>query len=335
MRFIFLFLLFIFHLQSSQEFDVAMGKSTTHWQHLNEQGEKLIKLVENCQQNWLSETPQLKIPKKIHIIWIGPKNFPLESLVNMESWKSIQPEWEMHFWSDRKRVVPIEGMIFHLVDELDFSYLKKRYIDSNNYAEKSDILRFLILNQEGGVYIDHDAFCLKSFNDLHHAYDFYVALEAPHEPIAGYTVTFGISIIGSRANHPILHEILKSMDNTWDEVSRKFSNQDPMTKYQLVMNRTYIHSTLVVEDVIKNKRYLIGAFPASYFYPVEGMNGIFAKNLFSNTWYFYGDYKKQTAHIEKMLKVGKEVTYLWRLALGVLILALVNVFYFFYKQKVS
>ena len=44
---------------------------------------------------------------------------------------------------------------------------------ATNLGMKSDIFRYEILYQQGGVYLDTDFFCLQPLDDLNEMYDFY------------------------------------------------------------------------------------------------------------------------------------------------------------------
>ena len=77
-------------------------------------------------------------PKVIHQIWFGP-NRPVRL---MDTWKAKHPDWEYKLWT-----VPPTGY------PLSFSGL-------------SDVLRYQILYEYGGVYIDADSECLKPIDDL-------------------------------------------------------------------------------------------------------------------------------------------------------------------------
>ncbi|MBI3211434.1 MAG: hypothetical protein HYZ47_01955, partial [Simkania negevensis] len=125
------------------------------------------KLYEKNKGYQFLSSPVLKIPAEVHLIWLGPRSFPKESVKHIRSWMSYHPDWTFHFWTDRERPPPCNGMQVHYVKDFPFQFLKKYYELSNNWGEKSDILRYEILYQEGGVYIDHDASCIRSFYPLH------------------------------------------------------------------------------------------------------------------------------------------------------------------------
>lgn len=88
-----------------------------------------------------------KIPKIIHQIWIGPKKPPFKWL---NSWKDKHSDWEYRLWTT--------------------TYYKIRnqeaYNSSPRFCGKADILRYEILYDYGGFYIDADTLCLRKLDSL-------------------------------------------------------------------------------------------------------------------------------------------------------------------------
>lgn len=89
------------------------------------------------------------IPKIIHQIWIGNNKKPD---IWMKTWtKELKknPEWKYILWTEDN------------IKDLDFSN-KDIYDLEKDYACKADILRYEILKQFGGVYVDADIVLLNS-----------------------------------------------------------------------------------------------------------------------------------------------------------------------------
>ena len=93
------------------------------------------------------------IPKKIHLIWLGPKTPPIVFKDCLASLKKNLPDWEFKLWTDAD------------VPSLDL-YNQKYFDEETNYAAKSDILRYEILYRFGGVYIDVDIEVIQSLDIL-------------------------------------------------------------------------------------------------------------------------------------------------------------------------
>jgi mannosyltransferase OCH1-like enzyme len=93
-----------------------------------------------------------RITPKIHQIWLGGK-LPEKFQKWCNTWREFHPHWEYRLWTD---------------DDLPNIEITKRemFDASTNQGMRSDILRYEILRQEGGLYVDTDFECLKPFDDL-------------------------------------------------------------------------------------------------------------------------------------------------------------------------
>lgn len=127
------------------------------------------------------------IPKKLHQIWIGGE-VPKQFKVWMETWKQQHPDWEYHLWIDED------------IEHFPFEY-PETFHRADNLGAKSDIWRYEILNQYGGVYVDVDLECVSSLDILVHHHPFFAG-------IGGFDY-INNAIIGSKAGHPILGKLLK------------------------------------------------------------------------------------------------------------------------------
>jgi hypothetical protein len=103
------------------------------------------------------------IPKIIHNIWIqGYEHLPNENKVTYANIKKLNPEWDFMIWDD--------DMIKKLLKKYPSIY--NIYIKTDNYTEidnntiKSDIARYMIMKEYGGLYFDMDFKCTSSFDEL-------------------------------------------------------------------------------------------------------------------------------------------------------------------------
>ncbi len=273
----------------TDEFDLLMGKNTHHWNHLNnlEDARMLARfkeIYESQKPLQLVKTETVRIPKVVHFIWLGPKQYPPASVENIRTWMAQNPDWTFKFWTDREREAPCKGMETVVIKEYPFSYLKTCYDASENWGEKSDCLRFEILYQEGGVYVDHDANCLKSFEGLHKAYDLYCGLEMPHLPMGGYTITLGNGVIGSMPQHPAIKKVMETILSRWDELEKKFEERDAFSRAEVVIERTYLALTLVMKDIVEKTPTHDIILPAAYFFAKTGVKPVYSKHFFANSW---------------------------------------------------
>ncbi len=105
--------------------------------------------------HYLNPPLNYSIPPLIHFIWLG-SSIPSRVNTVIASWKKYHPHWKIMIWTDRE------------VERFSWSTdrLHRAFEQAKTWAEKSDILRFEILYQWGGIYSDTDGVCLKSFHDL-------------------------------------------------------------------------------------------------------------------------------------------------------------------------
>ncbi|MBS0615263.1 MAG: hypothetical protein JSR58_01765 [Verrucomicrobia bacterium] len=277
------------------EFDQEMGAATKHWSHVKQTQDltalnKFRALFEaNAPYRFTQEGP-LKIPPVVHFIWVGPKQFPAESVDNIRTWMAKNPTWKFKFWTDRERPAPCHGMEVVVFKEYPFK-LGKYYEASANWGEKSDILRYEILFYEGGTYVDHDANCLISFDGIHRAYDFYCGLEVPHPPVDGLNVTAGMGVLGARPGHPVIQRVIDLIGGRWEELALKYPGDDGFSRTQIVMERTYLPLTLALRGPLSENGNRDIVFPASYFFAKPDLKPIYSKHFFANAW--AGNEKKQ------------------------------------------
>lgn len=271
------------------EFARLMGKATPHWGHVSQEKdlealERFEKLYEKHKHFRFTEAGNFRIPKIIHFIWLGPRPFPPESVENVRTWIAQNPDWTVKFWSDRPRPLPCKSMKFCLVEEFPFLFLGHCFKDSKNWGEKSDVLRFEILYQQGGVYVDHDANCLQSFSGIHRGYDFYCGLEAPHPPFAKRNITCGNGVIGSKPYHPVVGKVIELIGKDWEELGKKFQGKDGYSRTQLVMERTYMMLTNALESTLGQEGNRDIVFPAAYFFAKKQIPSLYSKHFFGNAW---------------------------------------------------
>ncbi len=281
--------LLLFAEKSAEDFDFLMGKETEHWHYVERKED--IAFLEKIKKHYLSfhepsSPASFCIPPTVHFIWLGPSPFPPRSVETIRSWMAFHPEWKFKFWTDRDVDPPCQGMETVFIDSYPFSKLKNCYLSSVNWGEKSDILRYEILYEEGGVYVDHDALCLRSFAPLHKSYGFYAGLETPHPPILQEgkgSLTFGNGVIGARAFHPLIRQTIENIAQRWDSLAKKYNEADFFSKTQLVMERTYLALTLTVkeQEALPPDAALL---PAAYFFAKSGIKPLYSEHLFANSW---------------------------------------------------
>lgn len=180
-----------------------------------------------------------RIPKIIHFIWIGPKDFPEMSVKKIKSWINHHPDWRFIFWTDNPdRPTPCENMEKKLIQTLNLSDVQSSYDFCDNWGQKSDILRYVILKDMGGIYSDHDVVCLRSLQPLAQKFNLVAGLEDIHEDRGHRHYVFtGNCVIGASPNHPVLTQAIKNVN----ERINKIKNQPELKndKYAYVITTTF------------------------------------------------------------------------------------------------
>jgi hypothetical protein len=91
----------------------------------------------------------MKIPKILHLIWIGKDPFPYEE--QFKTWVDKNKGWDVFLWTD-KNIPKLHNQ--KLYDKIPYN------------AGKADVLRIELLANYGGVYTDADSVCLKPIEPL-------------------------------------------------------------------------------------------------------------------------------------------------------------------------
>ena len=110
-----------------------------------------------------------------------------------KTWKLYNPDWEYIFWDDSKLK--------------KLKSINQKYIDqSTNYSMKSDLLRYEVLYQYGGIYVDTDFECLKNMNDFIANQDFLICKQTQPKSNSGAEVC-GAFLATSQYN-PLIKKLI-------------------------------------------------------------------------------------------------------------------------------
>ncbi len=228
-------------------FDEGMSPRETQWgKYCNEDHgwyDAIRALYEKNNLSQVTPSEQTRIPKIIHQVWLG-STVPERYNSWRASWTKHNPDWEYKLWTD-KEVAELE-----LVN-------RELYDATTNFGAKSDILRYELLNQFGGLYVDTDFECYKPFDMLNHSYDFYTGVCNA----GGFNLACGL--IGSVPGHPIVQECIQAITEL---------NTPPYTHHEILMNVSVICFTRGFMKGIEQDEDRVVALPHSYFYPRSHMS---------------------------------------------------------------
>lgn len=256
------------------DFDISMQTSAystllSSQPHYHQELNFFKSLYDRNNLKQLAVQKECKIPKIIHHIWLGSELREKDQEL-YQSWRTNNEDWTFIFWTDNTKNYAKGDIIISSFEELEhilathvheplhivvdiknLIFENRVYLDqSNNYGEKSDILRYEIVYRFGGVYVDCDFECYKELALLHHMYDFYTGLQ----PLDTNRVQLGCALFGAIPNHPILRSCVENI---------KYNRHIP----QIVAKTGPIFFTREFYRVAGRTTLKDIAFPASYFYP--------------------------------------------------------------------
>jgi hypothetical protein len=131
------------------------------------------------------------IPRIIHRVWLGSEPMPDDFRRYGETWREHHPDWEMRLWTD--------GNLPELSCQEAFSR-------SRHHLERSEVLRYELLRQFGGVYVDTDLECLRSIEPLIEGITAFGAWERPRR--------VGTCVLGSVPHHPAFERVVEEVSRT-------------------------------------------------------------------------------------------------------------------------
>ena len=174
-----------------------------------------------------------RIPKKIHQIWLG--EIPELHKKLIPKIKKNHPDWEYKLWG--------------FDDVKDYPLINRDLFESEqNLGAKSDILRYEILYNEGGFYMDSDFEMVTNFDSLLNN-DFVTGTGHMEDPIL-----FN-GLIGCTKNNELIKNIIdKIKENNSDDIMYKTG--------------PYHFSSVFFEYIKNNMDKNIVVLPTPYFYPL-------------------------------------------------------------------
>jgi mannosyltransferase OCH1-like enzyme len=181
------------------------------------------------------------IPKIIHQIWLGGP-FPEKYKHLQQTWIKKHPQWEYKLWTEK--------------DIEEFGLQNKEMYDSaTNLGQKSDIARYEIIYRIGGLYIDTDFECLKSFDILHYYCDFYTG--------TAFGPTFSVynGLFAAAPGHPLLKLCIESID------INKIVSADQSLNILFTSGPYYFTDNFKKYFLSSSNSGKTVAFPVGYFYP--------------------------------------------------------------------
>ena len=183
------------------------------------------------------------IPKIIHQIWLGEKSeMPVDLMKSVED---KHKDWEYKLWTEENTG--------DLINQIKYNQVfNGNSLSEIKFPKLADIIRYEKLFIYGGIYIDADSRCKKSFDELIFD-DFFVGYE--NETKRSGIIANGV--IGSIPNHAILRKCIDEIG----QLSEKTITRKSAFK---------VTGTLLLTKVIQqSENFGIKIYPSRYFYPIH------------------------------------------------------------------
>lgn len=142
------------------------------------------------------------IPHIFHQTWKTP-DVPLEWQACVQSWRTHHPDWQYILWADEDNRQFVQT---HYPDFLAF-------YDAYAYnIQRADVIRYLILQTYGGVYVDLDLECLQPIDHLLTHQSFVAGYEPPlHAQWLGEKRLICNAFMASVSRHRLLDTVVQAL----------------------------------------------------------------------------------------------------------------------------
>lgn len=234
------------------------------------------------QNESIVQASEEKIPRVFHFVWIGPDPLPKECKERLAAWISLHPEWKFKFWADVQQSAPFAQMEFCQI--FPFKRLRDAFNKATNFGEKSKILAYEILLQEGGVYIDPHLMPIKPLDEMASALDFFCGLERLGPAILSTSIVASPHLIGAKANHPILEEGTRWLRDHWDEVEKDYPGESKAILYSRIKHRTFWALSEGIEQGISQEGNVDMIYPVSFFNGTEATPHAYTVHVENDAW---------------------------------------------------
>lgn len=153
-----------------------------------------------------------KIPRTLHYVWLGKNKLHPLMVEWQQKWTSLHPDWRVCTWREH------DDLPHHMLVS-DGQIVECRVPDylaaCPSYAKRSDVWRYEILEQIGGVYLDTDFEPVRPVDPLLERVEAFAGLVETRygwsdaDPAGKVKLEVGCSIMGAVPHHPFLVELVR------------------------------------------------------------------------------------------------------------------------------
>lgn len=240
------------------------------------------------------------IPKKIHYTWFSNDPFPDSIKECMNSWKAKMPDYEFVKW-DREKIKGINSIFLN------------EALSCKKWAFAADFVRLWALYNEGGIYLDTDVLCYKSFDVLLDSSCFIGKENSFHINGRNTEQYLTSHCMGAEKGHPIIKECLNYYDNR-HFITSENSSLPPTLRMDMTL-LPYIQSEIFKQfgynsypsaTNIQSLQNNTKVYPPQYFDCAEKSRDSFCKHLAAGSW---RESRTSDAKITFAYKVGWRIRY--------------------------
>lgn len=217
----------------------------------------------------IKHTPM--IPHIIHFIWLKGKSSTFNPGY-IQSWATQHPDFQIFLWTDFDDEVAPPHTILKtsndITDEVNSqpAHVVKLFHESQIPGIKSDILRYILLYNYGGIYADINDFeCFRPITPLTYQYKFIAGVETCHAD-KDDGLLINNAFIASQPKHPIMQRVLQAL-NTPRDISK---HPDRLDDYVCELSGPILFRMITlgyfIDPTIKDKSLDI-LLPAVFLYP--------------------------------------------------------------------
>jgi mannosyltransferase OCH1-like enzyme len=227
------------------------------------------------------------IPKVLHYVWLGSRPMHPLMLSWQERWRALHPGWTVKVWHD---VPDLPAHLLRCHDEIVECRCPSYLLACPTPAKRSDVWRYEILEQHGGIYLDTDFEPVKCLDPLLEGVRAFAGLcqtkyhwsdDCPD----GLTKTeIACSIMGATPHHPWIQDLVE-----------RTPHQDPIAQLSLAFpfltDVTGHHPDVVLYDPVVFypvpwDRYALGGRRTLRREPVPDQT--YAIHRWSSNWFAAG-----------------------------------------------
>lgn len=222
------------------------------------------------------------IPLNIHFIWLKKNDDSKFVLGYYKTWLNNHPNHKIYIWTDfdvvpqellnnEKIIIKYQSDILKLFKKYknNFNNAIKTYFTIKLLGGKSDILRYLILYDMGGLYVDINDFeCFKSIEQLFYQYDFITGAETCFAETDDL-IFINNAFIMSKKEHLIIKRVLININPNNNKINDNdiwYEQDDSLANITGVCLFRNVVLGYLLDPTIKDKtKYIV--LPSIFLYP--------------------------------------------------------------------